>query len=49
MRSWAGKKKLSTPVRSVVTEIAEETLPKVFVSEEDLKTVECNEVTVEVS
>ena len=49
VRSWAGKKKLSTTVRSVVTEIADETLSKVFVSEEDLKTVECNEVTVKVS
>ena len=50
VRSWAGKKKLSTTVRSVVTEIiADDTLSKVFVSEEDLNTVDCNEVTVKVS
>ena len=40
--SLAGKKNFSTMVRSVVTEIADETLSKVFFSEEDLKTVECN-------
>ena len=49
VHSWAGNKKLSTTVRSVVTEIADEALSKVFVSEEDLKTVGCNEVTVKVS
>lgn len=49
VRSWAGKKKLSATVRSVVTEIADDTLSKVFVSEEDLNTVDCNEVTVKVS
>ena len=49
VRSWAEKKKLFTTVRSVVTEIADETLSKVFVSEEDLKTAECNKVTVRVS
>ena len=49
VRSWAGKKKLSTTVRSLVTEVADGTLSKVFLSEEDLKTVECNEVTVKVS
>ena len=38
--SWARKKKLSTTVRSVVTEIADETLSKVFVSEEDLRTLD---------
>lgn len=49
VRSWAGKKKLSTTVRSIVTEIADDTLSKVFVSEEDLNTVDFNEVTVKVS
>ena len=49
VRSLAGKRKLSTMVCSVVTEIADETLSKVFVAEEDLKTVDWNEVTVKVS
>ena len=49
VRSWARKKKLSTTVHLVVTEIADETLANVFVSEEDLRTVDCNEVTVKVS
>ena len=49
MRSWAGRKKLSTTVRSVVTEIANETPSKVFVCEEDLRSLDCNEVTVKVS
>ena len=49
VRSLAGKRKLSTMVCSVVTEIADETLSKEFVAEEDLKTVDWNEVTVKVS
>lgn len=49
VRSWAGKKKLFTTVRSVVTEIADDTLSKVFISKKDLKTIDCNEVTVKVS
>lgn len=47
VRSWAGKKKLTTTVHSVITVITDETLSKVFVSEEHL-TEQCNEISVKV-
>lgn len=48
VRSWGGKKKLSTTVHSVITAITDETLSKVFVSEEHLLTDQCNEIAVKV-